>query len=119
MYSISRIVTRIHVQHITCINPSCLERKNIALLLGMVLNVSGAAHSYSLQRACDYASYTPESLGGFGSEGLGLWTDDRSLSASAFYSSLMHIQEVLTTSGRIKEALPILAILEHVRYLPD
>lgn len=68
------------------------------------------------QRECDYASYTPETLGGPGLEGKGLWTDDRRLSAPALSASLMHVQEVLCAAGRAKEAFPVLAILEHVRF---
>lgn len=67
------------------------------------------------QRECDYAAYTPDTLGGPGLDGQGLWTDDRRLSAPALSASLMHVQEVLCAAGRAKEAFPVLAILEHVR----
>ncbi|CAM9135050.1 unnamed protein product [Scytosiphon promiscuus] len=66
------------------------------------------------QRECDYASFTPETLGGPGLEGVGLWTDDRRLSAAALSLSLMHVQGVLTAAGCSKEAFPVQAILEHV-----
>ncbi|CAM9390873.1 unnamed protein product, partial [Hapterophycus canaliculatus] len=66
------------------------------------------------QRECEYASFTPDTLGGPGLEGLGLWTDDRRLSPSALSMSLMHVQGVLTAAGCSKEAFPVQAILEHV-----
>lgn len=37
------------------------------------------------------------------------------MSASALYASLIHVQGVLATAGRFKEAFPVLAVLEHVR----
>lgn len=70
-----------------------------------------------MQRPCDYASYTPESLGSPELEGAGLWVDDRRLSAAGLYVSMMHVQRVLSTAGRAKEAFPVLAILEHVRLI--
>lgn len=66
------------------------------------------------QRECDYAAFTPDTLGGPGLEGVGLWTDDRRWSASALSLSLMHVQGVLTAAGCSKEAFPVQAIVEHV-----
>ncbi|CAM9247576.1 unnamed protein product, partial [Ectocarpus fasciculatus] len=66
------------------------------------------------QRECDYASFTPETLGGPGLESLGLWIDDRRLSVSSLSLSLMHVQGVLVAAGCYKEAFPVQAVLEHV-----
>ncbi|CAN0183838.1 unnamed protein product, partial [Pylaiella littoralis] len=66
------------------------------------------------QRECDFASFTPETLGGPGLDGLGLWVDERRLSASALSLSLMHVQGVLAAAGRSKEAFAVQAILEHI-----
>ncbi|CAM9842387.1 unnamed protein product, partial [Ectocarpus sp. 12 AP-2014] len=67
------------------------------------------------QRECDYASFTPETLGGPGLESLGLWMDDRRLSVSSLSLSLTHVQGVLVAAGCYKEAFPVQAVLEHVR----
>lgn len=96
-----------HERH--CVNSAHCETSNS--------NTCSRSTSRLLQRECDYASYTPETLGGPGLEGQGLWTDDRRLSAPALSASLMHVQEVLCAAGRVKEAFPVLAILEHVRSL--
>ncbi|CAM9264298.1 unnamed protein product, partial [Ectocarpus sp. 12 AP-2014] len=66
------------------------------------------------QRECDYASFTPETLGGPSLESLGLWIDDRRLSVSSLSLSLMHVQGVLMAAGCYKEAFPVQAVLEHV-----
>ncbi|CAM9352028.1 unnamed protein product, partial [Ectocarpus sp. 13 AM-2016] len=66
------------------------------------------------QRECDYASFTPETLGGPGLESLGLWMDDRRLSVSSLSLSLTHVQGVLVAAGCFKEAFPVQAVLEHV-----
>lgn len=50
-------------------------------------------------------------------DGLGLWVDERRLSASALSLSLMHVQGVLAAAGRSKEAFAVQAILEHVSRL--
>lgn len=68
------------------------------------------------QRECDYASFTPDALGGPGLDGFGLWADDRRLSISALSQSLMHVQGVLVAAGRDKEAFAVQAILEHVSF---
>lgn len=47
----------------------------------------------------------------------GLWSDGYSLSASAIHTSLMHVQGVLSAAGKKKEAFPVLAILEYVRWI--
>eukprot|EP00752_Nemacystus_decipiens_P012187 g10805.t1 len=70
--------------------------------------------TFTGQRECDYASYTPDTLGGPGLDGLGLWADDRRLSAAALSQCLMHVQGVLVAAGRHKEAFPVQAVLEHV-----
>lgn len=49
-------------------------------------------------------------------DGLGLWIDDRRLSASALSQSLMHVQGVLVAADRHKEAFAVQAVLEHVSH---
>lgn len=66
------------------------------------------------QRESDYASFTPDTLGGPGLDGLGLWADDRRLSAAALSQALTHVQGVLVAAGREKEAFAVQAVLEHV-----
>eukprot|EP00903_Cladosiphon_okamuranus_P012352 g11581.t1 len=70
--------------------------------------------AFTGERECDYVSLTPDTLGGPGLDGPGLWADDRRLSAATFSQSLFHVQGALVAAARFKEAFAVQAILEHV-----